>query len=51
MGRRYVWGSQPAPESGLRALLPPPAAAMWRPDEHGMAYLEALKSVFPLPTL
>ncbi len=36
----YVWGGTPPPPPDLFEALPPPRAPVWRPDSHGMAYLE-----------
>lgn len=42
-GRILTWGSQPPPAFNLPANLPPPRHRAWRPDAHGMAYLETTR--------
>ncbi len=37
---RYAWGSNTPSAPDLSEALPPPHATVWRPDGHGMAYLE-----------
>jgi radical SAM superfamily enzyme YgiQ (UPF0313 family) len=39
-GKSYVWGSEPVPSVSLDRFLPPPDHPGWKPDSHGMAYLE-----------
>ena len=39
-GRRYSWGKLPSPGVTLQECLPPAHHSSWRPDPHGMAYLE-----------
>lgn len=39
-GRRYAWGSLPAPGVTLRECLPPARHQTWKPDPNGMAYFE-----------
>lgn len=39
----YAWGAQPPPAFNLAADLPPPRHRAWRPDAHGMAYLESTR--------
>jgi radical SAM superfamily enzyme YgiQ (UPF0313 family) len=39
-GRRYSWGKLPLPSIALQDCLPPARHSMWKPDPHGMAYLE-----------
>jgi uncharacterized Fe-S cluster-containing radical SAM superfamily protein len=36
----YLWGSQPVRALALGPSLPPPEHRGWKPDSHGMAYLE-----------
>lgn len=40
-GRRYSWGKIPSPDITLQECLPPAQHSSWKPDPHGMAYLEA----------
>ena len=39
-GRRYSWGKLPSPDVTLQECLPPAHHSSWKPDPHGMAYLE-----------
>ncbi len=39
-GRRYSWGKLPSPGVTLQECLPPAHHSSWKPDLHGMAYLE-----------
>jgi radical SAM superfamily enzyme YgiQ (UPF0313 family) len=39
-GRRYSWGKLSAPSLTLHEGLPPAHHSSWKPDPHGMAYLE-----------
>jgi radical SAM superfamily enzyme YgiQ (UPF0313 family) len=39
-GRRYSWGKHPSPGVTLQECLPPAHHSSWKPDLHGMAYLE-----------
>ena len=39
-GRRYSWGKLSAPSLTLQECLPPAHHSSWKPDPHGMAYLE-----------
>lgn len=39
-GRRYSWGKLPSPGVTLQECLPPAHHSSWKPDPHGMAYLE-----------
>jgi radical SAM superfamily enzyme YgiQ (UPF0313 family) len=36
----YVWGNEPVQALSLPRSLPPPQHPGWKPDNHGMAYLE-----------
>ncbi len=40
IGKSYVWGNEPVPGVCLNRSLPPPDHPGWKPDSHGMAYLE-----------
>ncbi|MEW6667948.1 MAG: B12-binding domain-containing radical SAM protein [Thermodesulfobacteriota bacterium] len=42
-GRRYCWGRTPAPLPGPESWLPDRKDPRWRPDGHGMAYLESTR--------
>jgi len=39
-GRRYSWGKLPSPSLTLKECLPSARHSIWKPDPHGMAYLE-----------
>ena len=41
--RAYSWGAKPPPAFNLPTDLPPPRHRSWRPDAHGMAYLETTR--------
>jgi radical SAM superfamily enzyme YgiQ (UPF0313 family) len=39
-GGSYMWGNEPVQALSLPCSLPPPEHPGWKPDKHGMAYLE-----------
>ncbi len=42
-GKKFSWGKKTPPPYSLKTNLPPPRYRGWKPDPHGMAYLETTR--------